>query len=203
MTGGIHWPTAALVAGLVLAAWAAHRLVRRGRQRGFLSDVDRATYATLHRASLASEHLVDGLTPDAAERAGRQLLSILGAQAVSFADAGTVLSWSGGGEHHRGQAHELGAQTRISGRTVVHGGAVVACSDPGCPVQAAVTAPLVLDDLVVGTITAWTDAPSPGLARATEEVAAWVSSQLALTELASTRGRVVEAELRALRAQIS
>ncbi|MGL5927799.1 MAG: sensor histidine kinase, partial [Dermatophilaceae bacterium] len=111
MTSGIHWPTAALVAGLVLAAWAALRLVRRGRQRGFLSDVDRATYATLHRASLASQHLVDGLTPDAAERAGRQLLSILGARAVSFADAGTVLSWSGVGDHHRGQAHELGTQT--------------------------------------------------------------------------------------------
>ncbi|MGL5929684.1 MAG: sensor histidine kinase, partial [Dermatophilaceae bacterium] len=138
-----------------------------------------------------------------AERAGRQLLSILGARAVSFADAGTVLSWSGVGDHHRGQAHELGTQTLISGRTVVHGGATLACSDPACPVQAAVTAPLVLDDLVVGTLTAWTDAPSPGLARATEEVAAWVSSQLALTELASTRSRVVEAELRALRAQIS
>ncbi|MGL4177223.1 MAG: sensor histidine kinase [Dermatophilaceae bacterium] len=203
MTSGIHWPTAALVAGLVLVTWVALRLVRRGRQRGFLSDVDRATYATLHRASLASEHLVDGLTPDAAERAGRQLLSILGARAVSFADAGTVLSWSGVGDHHRGQAHEVGTQTRSSGRTVVHGGAAVACSDPTCPVQAAVTAPLVLDDLVVGTLTAWTDAPSPGLARATEEVAAWVSSQLALTELASTRSRVVEAELRALRAQIS
>ncbi|MGL5867152.1 MAG: sensor histidine kinase [Dermatophilaceae bacterium] len=203
MTGGIHWPTAALVAGLMLAGWAGLRLLRRGRQRGFLSDVDRATYATLHRASLASEHLVHGLTPDAAERAGRHLLSILGARAVSFADASTVLSWSGVGEHHRSRSHNLGAQTRASGRTVVHGPEAAGCADPDCPVQAAVTAPLVMDDLVVGTLTAWTDAPSPGLARATEEVASWVSSQLALAELASTRGRVVEAELRALRAQIS
>jgi two-component system LytT family sensor kinase len=58
-----------------------------------------------------------------------------------------------------------------------------------------------MDDLVVGTLTAWTQEPSPGLARATEEVAAWVSSQLALAELARTR--TMEAELRALRAQIS
>jgi two-component system LytT family sensor kinase len=60
-----------------------------------------------------------------------------------------------------------------------------------------------MDSLVVGTLTTWTESPSPGLARATEEVAAWVSSQLALAELARTRDRAMEAELRALRAQIS
>jgi two-component system LytT family sensor kinase len=86
---------------------------------------------------------------------------------------------------------------------VVHGGDDVVCADPDCPIRTAVTAPLVMDDLVVGTLTAWTEHPSPGLARATEEVAAWVSSQLALAELARTRTRVMEAELRALRAQIS
>ena len=79
----------------------------------------------------------------------------------------------------------------------------MACADPDCPIRSAVTAPLVMDDLVVGTLTAWTTDPSPGLARATEEVAAWVSSQLALAELARTRTRVMAAELRALRAQIS
>ena len=102
---------------------------------------------------------------------------------------------------HRPSA--LGEQTRETGRTVVHGGDDVACADPDCPIRSAVTAPLVMDDLVVGTLTAWTTDPSPGLARATEEVAAWVSSQLALAELARTRTRVMEAELRALRAQIS
>src|SRR4029078_938320 len=105
---------------------------------------------------------------------------------------------------HRGAvAVALGEQTRQSGRTVVHGLRDVACADPDCPIRSAVSAPLVMDDLVVGTLTAWTSDPSPGLARATEEVAAWVSSQLALAELARTRTRVMAAELRALRAQIS
>ena len=203
MREGIHWPTAVVVVATVLLLWLAVWLLRRSRRRGFLSEVDRATYATLHTASLASQHLGDGLTPDAAERAGRHLLSILGAHAVSLSDTGSVLSWTGTGEHHRRQALELGDQTRTSGRTVVHDGAVITCGDPDCPVRTAVTAPLVMDDLVVGTMTAWTEQPSPGLARATEEVAAWVSSQLALAELARTRTRVMEAELRALRAQIS
>jgi two-component system, LytTR family, sensor kinase len=203
MTGSIHWPTAVLVAGTMLLLWVAAWLLRRNRRRGFLSEVDRATYATLHTASLASQHLGDGLTPDAAERAGRHLLSILGAHAVSIADPGSVLSWTGTGEHHRSLALDLGRETRSTGRTVVHGSPDVACSDPSCPIRSAVTAPLVMDDLIVGTLTAWTEHPSAGLARATEEVAAWVSSQLALAELARTRTRVMEAELRALRAQIS
>ena len=203
MREGIHWPTAVVVVATMLLLWLAVWLLRRSRRRGFLSEVDRATYATLHTASLASQHLGDGLTPDAAERAGRHLLSILGAHAVSLSDSGGVLSWTGTGEHHRRQALELGDQTRTSGRTVVHDGAVITCGDPDCPLRTAVTAPLVMDDLVMGTLTAWTEQPSPGLARATEEVAAWVSSQLALAELARTRTRVMEAELRALRAQIS
>lgn len=203
MTGSIHWPTAVLVAGTLILLWISWLLLRRSRRRGFLSEVDRATYATLHTASLASQHLADGLTPDAAERAGRHLLSILGAHAVSLSDTGGVLSWTGVGEHHRAVAFDLGDETRATGRTVVHGSTRITCDDDACPIRAAVTAPLVMDDLVVGTLSAWTEQPSPGLAKATEEVAAWVSSQLALAELARTRTRVMEAELRALRAQIS
>jgi len=44
---------------------------------------------------------------------------------------------------------------------------------------------------------------SAGLLRATEEVAQWVSGQLALAELDASRTRLMEAEVRALRAQIS
>ncbi len=203
MTGSIHWPTAVLVAVTMLLLWLAVWLLRRSRRRGFISETDRATYATLHTASLASRHLGEGLTPEAAERAGRHLLSILGAHAVSIATPGSVLSWTGTGEHHRSLAVPLGEHTLETGRTVAHGTEVVACSDPDCPVRMAVTAPLVSDELVIGTLTAWTATSSPGLTRATEEVATWVSSQLALAELARTRNQVVEAELRALRAQIS
>ena len=203
MGEGIHWPTAVLVAGTMLLLWLAVWLLRRSRRRGFLSEVDRATYETLHTASLASQHLGDGLTPEAAERAGRHLLSILGAHAVSLADSGSVLSWTGTGEHHRrGHSTWPNRPARPGARWCTRGPPSPA-PIPTARCARAVTAPLVMDDLVVGTLTAWTEHPSPGLARATEEVAAWVSSQLALAELARTRTRVMEAELRALRAQIS
>lgn len=43
----------------------------------------------------------------------------------------------------------------------------------------------------------------PGLVRATAEVARWVSGQLELAELDESRSRLAEAQVRALRAQIS
>ncbi|HYN30065.1 MAG TPA: histidine kinase [Dermatophilaceae bacterium] len=195
--------TAAVVAGTMLLAVLAVWVLRRLRRRGFISDVDRATYSTLHTASLASRHLTEGLTAETAERAGRHLLSILGANALAICDTSGVLAWTGAGDHHRARAHAHAAETRETGRTVVSDLGDLRCSDPDCPVLCAVSAPLVSDERVVGTLTAYTPQASPGLARATEEVAEWVSSQLELAELARTRTRAMEAELRALRAQIS
>lgn len=195
-------PTAIVVAGSMLLVLAAV-LVMRGRRQGFLSDTDRATYATLHAATLAGRHLRDGLDPTSAERAGRHLLTLLDASALAICDTGTVLAWAGAGEHHREHALEHAGETRASGRTVVRGSDELTCSDPDCPVRYAVSAPLVADEHVVGTLTAYTTEPSPGLARATGEVAGWVSAQLELAELAHTRTQAMEAELRALRAQIS
>ena len=77
------------------------------------------------------------------------------------------------------------------------------CSDPECELRSAVFVPLVLGDDVIGSLAAYTDSASPGLVRATEEVAAWVSAQLELAQSSRDRPRLMEAELRALRAQIS
>ncbi len=203
MSRDFHLPTAIVVGGtLVLIAVVAY-LITRSRRRGFLSDVDRATYATLHTASLAARSLGDGLTQEGAEKAGRHLLAMLGATSLAICDTGGLLTWAGGGDHHRRQAFSITGETLQTGRTSVHGPAEVGCTDMNCPVRSAVTAPLVADDVVVGTLTAYTNQASPGLARAAEEVAGWVSSQLELAELGRTKTQAMEAELRALRAQIS
>jgi two-component system LytT family sensor kinase len=70
-------------------------------------------------------------------------------------------------------------------------------------VQQVILSPLVVDELLVGHLVVGTPYPTAGLVRATDEVAAWVSGQLALAELDASRRRLVEAEVRALRAQIS
>jgi len=66
-----------------------------------------------------------------------------------------------------------------------------------------VVAPLTTEDRVVGTLAAYGTHTSAGLVRATNEVARWVSGQLELAELDLSRTRLMEAEVRALRAQIS
>jgi two-component system, LytTR family, sensor kinase len=56
---------------------------------------------------------------------------------------------------------------------------------------------------VVGTIGAYNAQVRPSLVRATNEVAAWVATQIELAELDASRTLLMEAEVRALRAQIS
>jgi len=201
MYRSFHVPTAIVVAASLLLLLVVAYLVVRGRRRGFFSEVDRATYATLHTASLAARPLAGGLTPDGADKAGKHLLAMLGAHSLAICDTGSVLSWTGAAHHHQAQALDLAEESRSTGRTAVQGD--ITCDDLECPVRSAVTAPLVTDEIVVGTLTAYTPHVSPGLVRATEEVANWVSAQLELTELGRARTQAMEAELRALRAQIS
>lgn len=186
-------PTAIVVAGAFLLVLLAGWLQRRLRRRGFISAVDHATYETLHRASLAGRHLTEGLTPEAGTKAGKHLLALLGARALAISDTGEVVSWVGPGEQHRRSTMALIAPTLTSGRTAVADYRVVHCSDPNCLIEAAVSAPLVSDERVIGAITAYTDHASAGLARATEEVAQWFSAQLELAEVGRDRSRPTSA----------
>lgn len=186
---------------LMSVAFAAARTLRGRRDLG--SPVDRATYNTLHTASLASRHLRDGLTPQGASRAAKHLRAMLGTQAVALCDPTTTLAWDGAGTHHRAQVSRHAREVLSSGRTVVLGAREVACDDADCTIRTAVLAPVVSDDRVVAALAAYGPSASTGLARATEEVARWISTQVELAELGRQRTRAIEADLRALRAQIS
>jgi two-component system LytT family sensor kinase len=188
---------------LVLAAlvWAATRVVRHRRH---LEDpVDRATYTTLHTASRAATHLREGLTPSAAARAGRNLRTLLGTPAIALCDTTSTLTWEGQGSHHQEDVLRHAADVLATGRTVVLGRGDLDCATPDCPVRHAVLAPVVSDEHVVGALAAYGRTASTAVTRATEELAGWVSCQVELAELGRQRTRAMEAELRALRAQIS
>ncbi len=191
-------------------------MVRRRRpwQRGHLgSEADRATFRALHQASLASPALREGLTADSAQRAIKHLRTLLGTPALALTDTSTTLAWDGTGSHHAEQAGLLAAALdgrSDPGQSGGHPGSTrtvdryqLPCEEPGCPVRTGVMSPLVVDGRVVGTVQAFAPTPTAGLVRATDEVAQWVSGQLDLAELDASRNQLIEAEVRALRAQIS
>ena len=183
---------AALAAVLVVLALAWLLLSRRDLG----SEADRATFATLHTASLAAPALREGLTPDSAGGAARHLRTLLGSRGVALTDTERVLAAEGPGS-------ELLDMSSVESVLATGRSAVTASQLAGGTGSWFVVAPLVIDDRVVGTLVAVTDETTAVLTRATTEVARWVSSQIELAELDSSRARLAEAEVRALRAQIS
>ncbi|KJY21031.1 MULTISPECIES: sensor histidine kinase [Streptomyces] len=196
------------VVGAVLmlgAGWAAGRWhARRGERLAGLdlgTPVERATFHTLHTASLAAPPLRAGLTEDAARKAARRLRSLLGTEALCLTDREAVLAWDGpGADHHQRRAMARVAVMLESGRSQ---SVRTECQRPDCPLKWAVFAPLTGEDGVLGALVAYGSRESAVLVRAATEVARWVSVQLELSELDRSRTRLMEAEIKALRAQIS
>jgi len=193
-------PVVAAVAVAVAAAVVAY-LVYRHRDLG--TPADRATFDTLHTASLAAPGLRGGLTRAGAERAVRHLRALLGTAAVALTDRSGVLAVDAVSHNHAAQAVAHARRTLDGGRTAVLTAREVSCGSPDCPVRSAVVAPVVDGDTVVGSLVAYSRDTSAMLVRAVEEVARWVSGQVELASADAQRTRLMEAELRALRAQIS
>ncbi|GAA0203344.1 MULTISPECIES: sensor histidine kinase [unclassified Aeromicrobium] len=176
------------VVGVIVTALVGLVWVRSRRPDAALGGPDDlATYATLHTASLAAPALRAGLDADGAAGALPHVRALLGGAPAALTDGTGVLASSGEGDH--ALAAPLVEAVLAEGRTQASDRAVVA--------------PLVVDELVVGTLVVLTSHPAAGIVRATTEVARWMSSQLELSELAASRTALMEAELRALRAQIS
>src|SRR4051794_36793836 len=202
---GALGPYPVLALATVLVASTAALIVRTIlRRRDLGTPAERATFTTLHTASLAAPHLREGLTPTGARRAVRHLRALLGARAVALVTADATLAWDGAGAAVHGPHAPADAAGAVrSGRAEVLDAGDVACPDETCPIRGAVAVPVTEEDQVVGALVAYATDTSAGLVRATEEVARWVSTQVDLAVLDRSRRRAMEAELRALRAQIS
>lgn len=204
--------TAAALAVIALAIAAVVgvglKVLRSFRELG--TDAERATYTTLHAASRAGQHLRAGLNPAGAAKAARQLRSLLGCDALAITDTAGVLAWDGSAEDLKPLLMDLAAGVLAGGRTamvqspaiVQARGAVPAAGGPPIRLEA-VIAPIRANARVVGVVAAFAPSVGAGLVRAVSEVADWVSVQVELAELDASRTLLMEAEVRALRAQIS
>ncbi|MEW1812633.1 histidine kinase [Pseudarthrobacter phenanthrenivorans] len=193
--------TAAAVAVIAMAiavvVGVGLKVLRSFRELG--TDAERATYHTLHAASQAGQHLRRGLNPAGAAKASRQLRTLLACEALAIMDTSGVLAWDGGAEDIRPRLMDLAANVLGSGRTAV----LPAGVDGTGGRLAAVIAPVRAGTRVVGAVAAFAPSAGAGLVRATGEVADWVAVQVELAELDASRTLLMEAEVRALRAQIS
>jgi two-component system LytT family sensor kinase len=187
--------TAAAIAVIALAiavvVGVGLKVLRSFRELG--TDAERATYNTLHAASRAGQHLRTGLNPAGAAKAGRQLRALLGCDALAITDTAGVLAWDGAGEELKPLLMDLAADVLAGGPSSVRTVGTLA----------AVIAPIKAGARVVGVVAAFAPSAGAGLVRATGEVADWVAVQVELAELDASRTLLMEAEVRALRAQIS
>jgi two-component system, LytTR family, sensor kinase len=192
-----------VLAAVLIAAGLVVVVVVLRHRRDLGTSANRATFDTLHTASLAAPSLREGLTAPGAERAVRHLRTLLGTGAVALTDRSRALAADGPAAHHTADVMTHAAAALTSGRTQVLTAREVRCDDADCPIRVAVASPIVDGEAVVGALVAYGRASSAMLVRAVEEVARWVSGQVELASADVARTRLMEAELRALRAQIS
>ena len=220
-------PDAALLAvaafALGIAVTLLAQLIRRQARGGadLGSDAERATFRTLSLASRAAVHLRGGLDGEGAHRASRYLRTLLGSEAIALADRGGVVSIDGRADLAPVAARvaasviESGQRQLLTGRSTGADARLGSIDDGdhdtsglerdagGHEAPQAVGAPVIANGRVVGAIVAFASRVQAPLVRATTEVAAWCGAQIELGELETSRAALAEAELRALRAQIS
>src|SRR5688500_5471511 len=193
------------VLGLIATLAVLGLFVMLCRARRVSTSVEDAVMDMQHRMSKASADLREGLTEDAANKATPHLRVILRCVAVGITDhEGTLLSWDGGANDHYeflrayieraiGEGHKEHVEHRK-----------LECELPGpCSMHSAVIVPLVVEGDVAGTLIVISGVANKRQIRMAEETARFVSTQLELEVLQKSRQALAQAEVRALRAQIS
>ncbi len=182
----------ALAVGLVVFL---RRIVLASKELG--TDAERATYQTLHLASRAAKHLRAGGGEAEVLRAGRNLRALLGCESLAIVDRDGRVTVDGD-DAARSVAVELAAAAIASGKPQVRRHISIGARETD-----AIVAPVLGSAGPFGAIVAFASPVRAGLVRATGEVADWVAAQVELGELDASRTALAEAEVRALRAQIS
>lgn len=190
-----------VLATVVVAGWRFLRAPRAAR-----TPKASGMQSALHAATATLPHLRRGLTADNAAHAVPYIQALTGAAAIALADTRAVLAIVGEG---REQVRPGDLLSRLLERTPddrVHIEPRLISSDPSCPLKSAVLAPLIVQGKRAGTLIAFYRAPGrarPEEIRVVQEAASLVSAQVELSVVADQEERLAQAELRALRAQIS
>jgi two-component system, LytTR family, sensor kinase len=196
--GALLWIGAAAA---IVVAWRVTRNARARHPTG-MSGMQSA----LHAATATLPHLRRGLGPRSAAEAVPHLRALTGAAAVALADTTSVLAIDGEGREQVRPGDLLSRLLASTPEDRIHIVPRLISSDPSCPLRSAVLAPLMVQGRRTGSLIAFYRAvgrPSHDELRIVHEAASLVAAQVELSIVAEQEERLAQAELRALRAQIS
>ncbi|WP_313811556.1 sensor histidine kinase [Glutamicibacter sp.] len=180
--------------GIAAIGYFGFKISRSTKEMG--TDADEATFTTLHHMSIAVPHLEQGLTREGAAKSAKALRRLLNCPVLLITDTRSILATDSGIEFTAALEEEAGKAYSTAlgtGKTQVN-------RSSG---QDFVAAPIMVGDQAVGTVTALTPRAGAGFVRAVSEVAVFVSAQVSTAQLDENKAMLLEAQMRALRAQIS
>ena len=183
-----------VIVGMAIIGYLGFKISRSTKEMG--TEADEATFTTLHHMSLAVPHLEGGLTEQGAAKSAKALRKLLNCPILLITDQRGILAVDSGMEFTADfeiAAHNTFETALAAGKTQVTKAHGLDC----------VAAPIMVDSQAVGTVTALTSRPGAGFVRAVSEVAVFVAAQLSTAQLDESKAMLLEAQVRALRAQIS
>ncbi|GAA1409758.1 signal transduction histidine kinase [Glutamicibacter uratoxydans] len=180
--------------GIAAIGYFGFKISRSTKEMG--TDAEEATFTTLHHMSVAVPHLERGLTSEGAAKSAKALRRLLNCPVLLISDTRSILATDSGIDFTAALEEEAGkafSTALATGKTQVN-------RSSG---QDFVSAPIMVGDQAVGTVTALTPRAGAGFVRAVSEVAVFVSAQVSTAQLDENKAMLLEAQMRALRAQIS
>lgn len=194
---------------LTTAAAALVYLALRRQQRGFGSVEQRATLRTLGFASSVLGSLRRGLTARSANQVLPDVLEQAAAPAAAIYDREGLLAYhclaGGPGDQH--DLHVEATTPAVLKALAAHRPMLVRAHQrryDDCPLRHAVVAPIVVNDETLAALVIFhVESPNPAALRIASDLAELIATQLRVREGEQERVARAQAELRALRAQIS
>ncbi|WP_024876916.1 sensor histidine kinase [Saccharomonospora piscinae] len=191
-------------AGACLAGLAALLavVIRRRNPGGAVEDAVLRAVVLLSGSPMELEH---GLKQNAADKITSRMLALLRCVAVGLTDReGTLLSWDGeANDHYVDLVDPVGAAIRKKRHEVVSHNKVP-CNHRGtCRMRTAVIVPLLIEDEPEAVLIVVGRSRGRRIVKMSEAVATFIRTQLEAARLQDARQDLHQAEIKALRAQIS
>lgn len=198
-------PIAEMIPWIVaaLAVFALIGVLLRSRRPG--RDADDAVLEAVHRMSKATPDLREGLDQHSADRITTQLLEMLKCVAVGITDGrGVLLSWDGeANEHYADLVESIAASAGRHRREIVAHENLHCNHRATCRMRTAVIVPLIVESKTQAVLIVVGRTRGKKLIEKADAVARFVCTQFELSRLEDSKHQLQQAEIKALRAQIS